>query len=220
MPDLPLLLGHRGARVRPGASENTIAAFDLALEHGCDGFEFDVRGTADRSLVVCHDPKFGGVTIARASRQELPSLPCLEDVLARYAGRVFLDIELKVKGLESAVLTALRKQAPEHGYVVSSFLPAVLLELKARSALVPLGIICERKSQLRGWRESLADYVMVHESLVKRELVEEVHAAGRKLFVWTVNDAESMLRLADWGVDAIISDDTQRLVRTLRPSKP
>jgi glycerophosphoryl diester phosphodiesterase len=220
MSDSPLLLGHRGARVCRGAPENTIASFDLALEHGCDGFEFDVRGTADRNLVICHDPKVGRLTISRATRPQLLSLPCLEDVMARYSRRAFLDIELKVKGLESAVLAKVRNQPPERGYVVSSFLPDVLLELKARSALVPLGIICEKKSQLRKWRELPIDYVIAHKSLVDQELVEEVHAAARKIFVWTVNDVKSMQRLAAWEVDAIISDDTKLLIDTLRPSRP
>ncbi|MBZ5705565.1 MAG: glycerophosphodiester phosphodiesterase [Acidobacteriia bacterium] len=220
MPDVPLLLGHRGARVYASAPENTFASFDLALEQGCDGFEFDVRGTADRRLVVCHDPKAGRVIISRATRPQLPSLPRLEDVLARYGRRVFLDIELKVKGLESAVLDAIRNQPPERGYMVSSFSPAVVLELKARCALVPLGIISERASQLRQWRELPVDYVIAHQLLLDRKLVEEVHAAGRKLFAWTVNDVKSMRRLADWGVDAIISDDPKLLVGTLRPAMP
>jgi hypothetical protein len=52
----PLLLGHRGAR--RAAPENTLAAFDLALQHGCDGFEFDVRRTLDgRSLPDCASSK-------------------------------------------------------------------------------------------------------------------------------------------------------------------
>ena len=63
---LPLLLGHRGSRVSAGIPENTFASFDLALKHGCDGFEFDVRLTACGTAVVCHDPKVGGITVARA----------------------------------------------------------------------------------------------------------------------------------------------------------
>ena len=58
----PLLLGHRGAKSY--APENTIEAFELALQHGCDGFEFDVRFTADAQAVICHDPKFNRVEIA------------------------------------------------------------------------------------------------------------------------------------------------------------
>jgi len=47
--------------------------------------------------------------------------------------------------------------------------------------------------------------------------VREAHDAGKVLFAWTVNDKASMLRLADWEVDGIISDNTELLVRTLRP---
>ena len=55
----PLLLGHRGARGLKSIPENTLAAFDRALADGCDGFEFDVRLTADGQAVVHHDPKTG-----------------------------------------------------------------------------------------------------------------------------------------------------------------
>ncbi len=60
------------------------------------------------------------------------------------------------------------------------------------------------------------DYVIPHRSLVKKALVQELHSAGRKIFVWTVNSKKEMLRLADLGVDGIISDNTELLVRTLR----
>src|SRR5258708_23577478 len=102
----PLLLGHRGASKY--APENTTAAFDLALAHGCDGFEFDVRFTADARLVVLHDPRLGRRSVARSTYAQLSEaaarrksgasapLPCLEDVLERYSERAFLNIELKV----------------------------------------------------------------------------------------------------------------------------
>ncbi len=215
---LPLLLGHRGARSVKSVPENTFASFDLALEHGCDGFEFDVRLTADKQAVVCHDPRHGRTTIARADSPRLADLPRLDEVLRQYGQRVFLDIELKVIGLESIVLAALRDHRPERGYVVSSFLPAVIMELKVRSAAVPTGIICDKARQLASWHKLPIDYVIAEKNLIKPSLVEEVHATGRKLFAWTVNDMKSMRWLARWEVDWIISDDTQRLVRTVRPA--
>lgn len=211
----PLLLGHRGSRSDRSIPENTFPAFDLAFEHGCDGFEFDLRLTSCGRALVCHDAKVNGVTISRATCRELTDLPRFEDVLARYGRRGFLDIEIKVKGMETKVLDALRGAVPAATYVVSSFLPDVVLELKARSATVPVGIICERPSQLVRWRTLPADYVIVHKSLITRRLVQLVHAAGRKIFAWTVNDKKSMLRLAGWGVDGIISDKTGVLVETL-----
>jgi glycerophosphoryl diester phosphodiesterase len=187
----------------------------LALEHGCDGFEFDVRLTADHAAVVCHDASFCGLGLGRAARSQLELLPCLETVLQRYHRRVFLDIELKVAGLEGIVLQSLSAHPPQRDYVVSSFLPAVVRELRARSASVSLGIICDQPRQLAGWQQLEVDYVIVQHSLADLPLVEEVHSAGKKLLVWTVNDPQSMLRLAGIGADGIISDDTELLMRTL-----
>jgi glycerophosphoryl diester phosphodiesterase len=41
-------------------------------------------------------------------------------------------------------------------------------------------------------------------------------AAGKKIFVWTVNSASDMRRFSKWGVDGIVSDDPKELVRILR----
>src|ERR1700731_4032647 len=101
----PSLLGHRGLLSRSfSVRENTFAAFDLALQHGCDGFEFDVRLTADNHAVICHGHRFASITIAKATAARLRVLPLLEDILERYANRAFLDIELKVPGIESHLL--------------------------------------------------------------------------------------------------------------------
>src|SRR5450755_4596674 len=51
----PLLLGHRGARASRHLPENTLASFELCLEQGCDGFEFDVHCSSDKQGVICHD---------------------------------------------------------------------------------------------------------------------------------------------------------------------
>jgi glycerophosphoryl diester phosphodiesterase len=214
MPGPPLLLGHRGTRVSDAVGENTLAAFDLALQLGCDGFEFDVRRTACGSAVICHDEKVGGISVAKAACGQLEALPRLEDVLSRYAPRAFLDIELKVTGLESQVLVALREHPPERGYVVSSFLPDVLVELRTRSAEVSLGFICDQKKVLNRWRDLPVEYVIPKHTLISSQLVQAVHSASKTLLTWTVNDEKIMRRLADWGVDGIISDDPQQLVRT------
>jgi glycerophosphoryl diester phosphodiesterase len=219
MSDPPLLLGHRGARASALVPENTPASFDLALEDGCDGFEFDVRLTGCGRSVVCHDPKVDGIVVSRATANQLLHLPLIEDVLQRYSQRAFLDIELKTPGLESKILNLLREYRIEEDYLVSSFLPEVVIELKTRSPKIQTGIIFDKPGQLVCWRETSVEYVIPHYSLVTRGLVQEVHSAGSKLFTWTVNDREAMLLLADWGVDGIISDDTKLLVKTFTGSK-
>ena len=205
----PLLLGHRGAsRYAP---ENTVAAFELALRHGCDGFEFDVRYTLDAQSVICHNPFYRRRRIEKHPLAQF-KLPCADNVIRDFAGRAYLDIELKVPGQVEAILHAL-DAADREGFVISSFLPDVLKSVHASAKKVHLGLICENVRQLRRWDSLPIDVVMVHRKLAKNELVEELHSAGKQIFVWTVNRAKEMRRLAELGVDALISDDTLLLAR-------
>jgi glycerophosphoryl diester phosphodiesterase len=211
----PLLLGHRGARALKSIPENTPASFDQALADGCDGFEFDVRLTADGTPVVCHDPQTGSIEIARASAEQVAALPLLQDVLARYQQRAFLDIELKVSRLEGITIALLQERSPSRGFVVSSFLPEVLQAVHAEDFGIPLGLICETNAQLREWDRLPVEYVIPHYTLVDEPLIRQFRNAGRKILAWTVNSPRDMQRLADSGVDGIISDNTSLLCRTL-----
>jgi len=210
----PLLLGHRGARGEKSVRENTLASFDLALAQGCDGFEFDVRLTADGQAVICHDPTTRGLKIAETSADVL-ELPSLHEVLTRYQSNAFLDIELKVGGLEQIAADLLRTIPPARGFVVSSFLPAVLTTLNGLEAAIPLGLICETRAQFSLWPQLPVGYVIAHHKLIHQELISEMRAAGKKILVWTVNVPADMKRLAKWAVDGIISDYPKQLARTL-----
>jgi glycerophosphoryl diester phosphodiesterase len=208
-----LLLGHRGARRY--APENTIPAFELALEHGCHGFEFDVRLTADRRPIICHDPRLGGRNIEASRYDQLASgTPCLPELLERFASRAFLDIELKVAGMESQLADMLLAHALQ-GYFVSSFLPPVIERLHALNKSLPLGLICDSQSQLAGWTSLGIQALFLERGLVTPGVVEALHAAGKKVFVWTVNREREMRQFAQLNVDGIISDDTQLLAQTL-----
>lgn len=203
------------------AQENTLAAFDLALLHGCDGFEFDVRCTSDQKGILCHDPAMAGLPIAETAysvlldqcqriSREAQTIPCIEDVIQRYNGRAYLDIELKVAGLEKKLVGLLEKFATDH-YVVSSFLPEVLQTMHSLQPAIPLGWICDKQQTLARWHELPCTIVIPERKLVTQSLIDEIHSGGKKVFVWTVNQKEEMLQWAGFGADAIISDDTQLL---------
>lgn len=212
----PLLLGHRGARAVKSIPENTIASFDRALADGCDGFEFDVRLTADGAAVICHDPESKGIEVAHSAIQECVGLPRLKDVVSQYWNRAFLDIELKVSGLEKITSALLRKHRPERGYVVSSFLPEVIESVHAADATIPLGLICETGAELEGWNQLPVECVIPHHKLADEASIAKWKGAGKKVLVWTVNASEEMMRFRDWGVHGIISDDPKLLCTTLR----
>jgi glycerophosphoryl diester phosphodiesterase len=220
LPAKLLLLGHRGARLY--APENTTAAFDLALEHGADGFEFDVRGTRSKESIICHDRKFNRMAVrsrtleqirAKCSVDESPS--CLEDMLERYSRKAFLNIEVKVRGMEQVVFQAVKRFPPQRGYFVSSFLPSVVRKLHALDSSLVLGAISKSYWHLRRWKTLPVSYVVPHYGLLTPKLVDELHSAGKTVITWTVNDPRKMLSVAAMGVDGIISDDTKLLVKTL-----
>lgn len=221
MPAHILLLGHRGARRY--APENTFAAFDLALAHGADGFEFDLRLTRIRQLIICHDARFNGVSVRRSTLKQLEATcfpdeefpPTLAEVLDRYSPRAFLNLEIKVRGAERLIYRTFRSIPPQHGYLISSFHRSVLRELHCLDPALVLGTISQTRWQLRRWESLPCRYLVPNYALLSRQLVEEAHAAGRLVVTWTVNDSGQMLRAADLGVDGVISDDTRLLRETL-----
>ena len=224
----PLLLGHRGARPLPLLGlrwrkpnfpvENTLAALDYALANGCDGFEFDVRYTRDRRSVLHHDLALKQHQIAATDYTRLErrgcNLACLEDVLARFGAKAYLDIELKVDGNETAIVAALHANLPRCGFVVSSFLPDVLLRLHELDPSLPLGYVCDREEKLARCSDLPITAFFPRHDLVSRRLIDDAHARNLKLLTWTVNDPHHMLRLAEWGVDGLISDSPVLLRNT------
>lgn len=165
--------------------------------------------------MICHDEIVGGLEIVQTSAEKL-SLPNLRDVLKRYQASGFLDIELKVAGLESITLELLRAYPPTRGYVVSSFLPEVLHTIHDLDATVHLGLICKTREQLNLWPKLPIDCLIAHYKLLTRGTILAIKRAGKKVFVWTVNSRQGMAGFADWKVDGIISDHPERLVAVIR----
>lgn len=213
-----LLLGHRGSLRH--AKENTLPSFEIALEHGCDGFECDVRLCVDRHAAVFHDPALSGHIVSDTTLEELRAtagyhVPSLREVWTTYAQRCFLNVELKVPGLEEHVLALYTAEKPQHGLLVSSFVPEVIESLHRAAPSIPLGYICKDPQKLDRWRALPIQTAVLHFSLLSAELVLELRGAGKKIFAWTVNAENEMLRLADLAIDGLISDDSMHLCHVL-----
>ncbi len=225
-----MLLGHRGLRNRglkglnaDLPAENSLAAFEWARSSGCDGFEFDVRHTRDGRNLVWHDPECNGREISATDYADLADhngnkLACLEDVLRQFGDRAYLDVELKVSGNEESIVAALRANPPQRGFIVSSFLPEVLLRLRELDGTTPLGFICDRDEAMSLWQELPIRVLLPRHDLVTASLIDEVHRQDRQIMTWTVNSRRRVRQLAKWGVDGLISDDPQLLFRTFWPS--
>ena len=201
--------------------ENTLAAFDHAIESGCDGFELDVRRSSDAVPVIWHDARVGGHFISRHGfgslrerclmarrlrRGVVIELCQLEEVLARYAHVGWMDIELKVRGLEARSPGWCRYR-PARGFVISSFRRPVLLDLHRIDPSLPLAYIFDRMPRAKVWSDLPIQFVKPSARLVTAARVRQFHAEGMKVLVWTVNHGSAMRRLTDAGVDGMIGDD-------------
>jgi glycerophosphoryl diester phosphodiesterase len=134
-------VAHRGASAL--APENTLRAFALAVELGCDMFEFDVLPLADGTLVLAHSNDLREITHGAARgrvhrrtvdalRRFMPNLPTLDEALAAFAERfpgIGLQIDLKRRGIEAGVVHALRRHGALDRSWVSGFDASALRRL-------------------------------------------------------------------------------------------
>ena len=220
-----LCIGHRGAGgLEP---ENTLLSVRRALELGADGIEVDVHCLGDE-LIVIHDATLDRTTngsgpLRRHTLAQVRSLdagkgeriPLLHEVLDAVDRRVLVNIELKGPRTAVPVQALLQEYIARRGwtpedFVVSSFRRGELRRL--RDSQFPLGILFARSARLfrrpaRGLRAWSIHVPFAH---VTPRLVSRVHADGRKLFVFTVNDRADMERMQQMGVDGIFSDYPDR----------
>lgn len=234
MPSVPLLLGHRGLRAsrarlltkffRRLPPENSFAAFDLALEQGAHGFEFDVRRTADNKAVLCHDPVINHLRVADCTMHELrraiPHLVTLDEVLARYGERAFLNPELKVPGLEKQTIELVHQYCTPEMYVISSFLPDVLEFLAKLDSRLPLGHILNQRQNVGRWRDLPVSYIFPSQPLASEHLIEQAIKAGKRVIPWTVNSPRQVRHFINSGVSGLITDDPALLVRSALEHTP
>jgi len=206
------IFGHRGSVA--SHTENTIAGFLHAMECGADGVELDVAVTLDDRLAVTHDLVLGDGRVVREHRADELALPTLDEVLAlRTREDFWWDVEAKSEpGSPPAprefagLLSEAIRGAPR--VVVRSFDHEILRELHDLEPLLPLACLIEYDSDdwvgiVRGVGASI---ISPHFSTVTAERVLRAHEGGIQVSVWTVNDPGDLARMAEMGVDTVITD--------------
>jgi glycerophosphoryl diester phosphodiesterase len=219
------VFGHRG--VGGTGIENTLGAFELALDQGADGVELDVRPCRSGELVVLHDPDlqrvagrpelaealdlkdFAGIVLP-GTEERVPSLlQALDLVLGRGA---FVNVELKpnVPDLLGACARLhdeirRRSRAERKRIIVSSFSRRALGALHGLGGL-ELGYLFETEVPGEPLPKGVAA-VHPRSDFVTEAHMREWRKQGLAVNTWTVNNAAEAARLAELGVDSIISDD-------------
>lgn len=210
-----LVVAHRGAW--DPAPQNSMAAFEQAIADGADAVELDVRRTGDGRLVIVHDPRLGLRAVSALSTAELRArmgpgqAPELGDVLAALAGRIRVDIELKEDGyVPEAMATIARHLAPDQ-YVVTSFLEAVLPQVRFAVPEARTGLLLTSRRRARalqrGVRRSGVSFIAPHLTAARAGLLAWAARQGLPAWVWTVNDPRTVRQLLqDPRVGAVITD--------------
>ena len=222
----PLVLAHRGAR--RVAPENTVEAFARAMAMGADGVELDVHRTLDRAVVVHHDAEAGGVGVladrALADiRAERPDIPTLAESLDACAGGL---VNIEIKNLPGdadydeedraaeLVVAELERRGGRDDVLVSSFNLATIDRVRALDPAVPTALLTMLGFEPLDAVRVCADHghVAYHPFVVAMDgaaaaiVTGSAHELGLRVNVWTINDAPEMQRLADAGVDGIVTD--------------
>ena len=237
----PVIFAHRGASAH--APENTLAAFELAVEQGADGIELDVKLSADGHVVVIHDTTVDRTTDAHGRVKDMKldelqalragsffsdtfkneKIPALADVFETVGKKTFINVELTNYNtprdhLVESVCMLVKQFGLQKQVMFSSFIASNLSKSRSYLPTVPTGLLA-LPGILGAWHRSFGfafgKYDALHPNIknITQQQIYFAHRLNRRVHVWTVNEESDMHRLFKWGVDAIFTDDPQLAVK-------
>ena len=206
--------------------ENTMPAFQYAIDHGYRYVETDVQVTSDGVLVAFHDNDLNRTCARDARISDLPwsevrtalvdgksPIPLLEDMLGSWP-ELRINIDCKSNAAIDALVATLQRCDALGRVSVGAFSDRRVKRLRDRlgpdvcSALGPLETANLRFGRPRQAAGNAAQIPVRQGPLtvLTKGLVERAHRLGMKVHVWTIDDPQEMHRLLDLGVDGIMTD--------------
>jgi glycerophosphoryl diester phosphodiesterase len=237
-----LIFAHRGSKgTHP---ENTMAAFQKAAEIGAEGIEFDVHLSSDGELVIIHDETLDRTTtltgyVKDHSAQKLKTadagskfsneflgeqIPFLMDVFDWAKGNALLmNIEIKTdklayEGIEQKIIDSIRQYGMENRVILSSFNHQSIEKVKMLAPDLERALLFEGLPE--NFEEILRDKKELGFHPDKNSLTpavnEKAKKLGYKIRPWVANDEADIVRLAELGVDVIMTDFPERAIKILK----
>ena len=233
----PIPFAHRGGASE--APENTLPAFQHAIDLGYRYLETDVHATADGVLVAFHDDRLDRVTDRTGAIAELPwsevraarvdgrePIPLLEDVLGAWPD-ARVNIDPKQDSSVGPLVDVLRRTDSAHRVCIGAFSDERIDRLRdAFDGAICTGMgpdqVLDLLRAMEGrdvrFRSECVQVMAVDDNgrrFCTPELVETAHAHGLVVHAWTVDDPDLMHDLLDIGVDGIMTDRPLELRRVL-----
>lgn len=233
-------IAHRGASGRGHAPENTLAAFQAAIEIGVDAVECDVHCTSDGQVVVIHDRTLDRTTDSKGAIQRLTlneikkadagswfdprfageRIPTLGEALKLMKRKVVTVVEIKQRDITDKVIEEIEKAKAVEEVVIISFHASALRDAQKINPQIPRAFLSNgrkpirRRSAILELVQQAADFggaLDLFSKMVTPQLVRESHLRGVGVWAWTVDDEAEMRELAAMGVDAITSNYPEKL---------
>jgi len=230
------ITAHRGSSFK--SPENTLSALRQAVEDGADYAELDVQTTADGIVVLLHDGDLIRISgrnnrIHESTFSEIKEIDIgswfdakfkderiatLEQAIDYARGRIKLNLELKYNRPDPELVGKVSRIISENDFmrecIVSSLDYFALIEIKEILPEVSTGLILFRSAgDILGTR---SDIVCIRASQATNRLIKRAHRQGKQIHVWTINDWNNALTMIERGVDNIITDRPDYLIRLLR----
>ncbi|TDW49837.1 glycerophosphoryl diester phosphodiesterase [Flavobacterium sp. 270] len=219
-----LKIAHRGAKAYE--PENTLKAFQKALDLNADGIELDVHLSADGNIIVIHDETIDKMTNGKGfvNTLSLPELkrflidgqyeiPTLKEVFDLVNKKCLINIELKNADTLTKVVSLIdeyvsdRNWSYEH-FIVSSFDWNALQEVHNLDSKIPIGVLAETNLDLAvAFAETIkAKAIHPYYHLLNEENTKAIQEKGFLVLPWTVNIEEDIQKIKSYNVNGIISD--------------
>lgn len=217
----PLIIGHRGASAV--APENTIAAFQAAIDAGADGIEFDVRLSGDGFPVVIHDEtlkrthglraRVGEMTLQDLNKVDVPSVEQLFELFERNKLLLYLEMKDTQIELAEACCRLVEEYDFKHRVVLECFEHSALKMIDPAIKTAALFQPSDSAFILDRAKDAGASELALHYKLATAELIDNAKQAGFNVVVWTVDDPAWVERAQTYGIDALITNNPSLLIK-------
>lgn len=220
------IVAHRGGGDL--GAENTISGLLEAISAGASWSEIDIQRTKDGHYIINHDPDFYRVSGVRKSSSDMnleeiqelevkdlflegrPSQPVatLEEFLDASRGKIGLFLELKGKTADEAmaddVIRMVKERKMEKEVALLSLDYALITYIEETYPEISTGYLYF--FAIGDLKKLNGDILIMEEREATPTKIDEIHSAGKKAIVWTVNTEASISKFLESDVDGVITD--------------